>query len=173
MAQMMGLRVAAMWSVSFLIVASTFPAVWCDLGYMIGILSFVTVGMNVRGIRRFVMPMSWLQGWVFTLLSFMGGVLITTLVQYVYFAFYDHGHFMAAMREVMLDERMIETLRTTGNEKLLEQMKESADMMQAMTPRQLAISFFTSNTMIALAFSLISSLFGGRPAKEEGIQNQG
>lgn len=161
----LGLVVTGFWSLSFLIVVLNFPSLLSDLGYMMGLLSIFIVGKNLRQIRKLVMPVSWLQGWMLCIMAFTGGALITTLVQFVYFAYFDHGHFMDAMQQTFLDPAMKEMMTSTGNQDLLNQMKELMDQMTQITPKELTMNLMTSNFTFAFLFSLVASLAGGKSCK--------
>lgn len=168
LAARMGLVLAGLWTVSFLIVVLNIPSLLCDLGYLLGLMSVFVMGKNVRGIATYVMPMNWTQRLSLSLMSFMGCVLITTLAQFLYLAFLDHGHFMHAMQESLTDPGLVKVMQDGGNGALLQQATETIGQMADMSPRQLTISFFSSNMTLAFVFSLIASMFRGRPEKSEG-----
>ena len=162
LAARLGLVVGGCWTVSFLIVVLNFPSFLSDLGYLFGLLSIVIVGRNIRGLATFVMPMRWSQRFIIAFLSFMGGTLLTSLAQYLYLAFLDHGHFMNAMLENVTDPTFVKVMKEAGNGELLKTLTENIKQMSEMTPRIFAINLFTTNTTLALVFSLIASLFKGK-----------
>lgn len=166
LAARLGLAVAAVWTLSFLIVVRTFPGFFCELGYLVGLFSVVIVSTNLRHARQKLMPIPWWQGLTLCLLSFMGGTLITTLVQYIYFAFVDGGHFINLMAESMQDPALAKAMKEAGNSELLEQMKQIMGNMQEMTPRELTMQLFSTNVTFTLLFSLLSTLFAGRAKKK-------
>lgn len=161
----LGLLVAGFWSVSFLIVVLNFPSYLSELGYMLGLLSIFIVGMNLRQARKMVMPISWLQGFVLCLKAFMGGILITTLVQFIYFAGYDHGHFINSMLEMMKDPAMKDMLKDSGNN-MQDQIIQMLQQMSEMTPRVFTMNLMTNNLIIGFIFALISSMSGGKALKQ-------
>lgn len=157
----LGLLVAGMWTVSFVIVVTNFPSLFSELGYFIGLLSIWMIGKNLRNLKKYIMPISWAKGLSMCLLSFFGGTLIFTLVQYLYFAYVDHGHFLNIMLDNLKSPEMVETMKLSGNSLLLDQMIDIVTQMQEMTPRVLTLNFFSTNLILALVFSVFASLIGG------------
>lgn len=160
LAKRLGLVIAALWSLSFLIVVTNFPSFLAELGYIIGLLPIFVMSRNLRGVRTFVMPVSWAQCFALALLAFLGGTLITTLVQFLYFAYMDHGHFMHAMLENLRNPAMIEAMKQAGSAETLKQMTALMEDIAALSPRDLTLQMFTSNLTFSFFFSLLASLFG-------------
>lgn len=158
----LGLVVAGIWAVSFLLVVNTFPSLLCQLGYLLGLFPILVVRKNLGAIKTLVMPMTWLQGLVLCLLSFGGGALITTLVQFVYFAWFDHGQFLSTMLENLKDPEMVKAMKEMGNGDMLAQMTTMIGDMSELTPRQLTMQFFSTNLTFSLLFSLLASLVRGK-----------
>lgn len=164
----LGLVVGGHWIISFLLVVLSFPSLLCDLGYLIGLLSIMQVGRSIRMVGTDIMPMSWGRRLWMALMSFMGGVLLTTLAQFVYFAYFDKGRFFGSMLEAMTDTALIDALKASGNNAMLDQMTQMTDILQSMTemgPRLVTMNFFTTNIFLAIIFSFIASLFRGKAPK--------
>lgn len=165
-ASRLGLVVGGYWIISFLIVVLNFPSLLCDLGYLIGLVSVFQVGKSIRMVATNVMPMSWVQRLWLALMSFMGGVLLTTLAQFVYFAYFDKGRFFGNMLESFNDPALTEMMKASGNDLMMGQVEQLTNMIQTMIemgPRMITMNFFTSNMMLAIVFSFIASLFRGKP----------
>lgn len=157
----LGLVVAGCWLVSFLIVVLNFPSWLSELGYLMGLMPILIIGKNIRLFRTHVMPLTWWQGLTVALLAFMGGTLILTLGQYVYFAYFDHGLFLSAMQENLENPEMEKLMREAGNGPIYSQMTEMVKQMAEMSPRAFTLNLFTTNVTFAIIFSFICSLFRG------------
>ena len=161
LATRLGLVVGGFWIVSFLIVVLNFPSLLCDIGYLVGLMSVFHVGKAIRLVSSNVMPMRWMQRLSLALLSFMGGVLFTTLAQFVYFAYFDKGRFFDGMLEGLTEPSFVQMMKEAGNEAMLGQMSDMIYAMLEMSPRLIAFNFFTTNVIVAFIFALVASLFRG------------
>lgn len=166
LAARLGLLVAASWSISFLVVVINFPSFISDFGYIIGLMSVLIVGRNIRGISSFIMPMNWSQRMLTAMMSFLGGALITTLVQYIYMAFFDHGMFINNMVEITSDPMFTDAIKQAGNANMLTTLNETLKVMQEMTPREFTMNLFSTNMTCVVILSLLASLFRGRPVNK-------
>lgn len=166
LAARLGLLVAASWSISFLVVVINFPSFISDFGYIIGLMSVLIVGRNIRGISSFIMPMNWSQRMLTAMMSFLGGALITTLVQYIYMAFFDHGMFINNMVEITSDPMFTDAIKQAGNADMLTTLNETLKVMQEMTPREFTMNLFSTNMTCVVILSLLASLFRGRPVNK-------
>ncbi len=163
----LGLWVAGTWIISFLIVVLHFPSFISEFGYLFGLLSIVLVGRNLKHMRALVMPISWTQGLMLCLLAFMGGALITTLFQFVYFAYFDHGHFIGAILKNLEDPEFIKMMKEAGNGEMLDQLTDIIKSMSELGARELTLNLFSTNVTYSIIFSLIATLLGGKPSKIE------
>lgn len=166
LAARLGLLVAASWSISFLVVVINFPSFISDFGYIIGLMSVLIVGRNIRGISSFIMPMNWSQRMLTAMMSFLGGALITTLVQYIYMAFFDHGMFINNMVEITSDPMFTDAIKQAGNANMLTTLNETLKVMQEMTAREFTMNLFSTNMTCVVILSLLASLFRGRPVNK-------
>lgn len=171
----MGLVIAGLWTVSFLVVVLNFPSFLAELGYLVGLMPLIVMVRNLRGIRTLIMPMTWTQCLSLSILAFFGGTLILTLVQFLYFAYADHGHFMHAMLENLQDPMMVKYMKEAGNGEMLKQMTTMMKEVSEFTPRELTIQFFSTNLTFSVLFSLIASLlgrFGNKRINKDNVNSQ-
>ncbi len=144
-----GLRAGVWWSGSFLctVLAFRYPVLG-NVGLLIGLLSVWRVGYLIKKYNWETGNTGWLRTWWMSFLTYIFCALVTTLVQYLWFRFYDNG-MLAHEMELMLQ---VDAYRET-----LERM-HSADMdsmRAALTnPSLLTYSFLTVNISLALVLSL-------------------
>lgn len=167
-ASRLGLVVGVFWIVSFLTVVNGINSLLTDVGVIIGLLSILYVGKTIRLVASNIMPMRWVHRYWLALLAFLGGVLFTTLAQFIYFAYFDHGHFFGTLAEMFQDPVVVQQVKATGNEATLKQAVDALGMIREMSPRIIALNCFTHNVMLALFFALLASLFRGKPAVKSG-----
>ncbi len=158
-AMQLGLVTSPFWSGSFLMCMYTFPSLLTDVGTLLGLSSLVFVGMKLRRLRRECGGVSVLRCLWLSWYTFMCTVLLTTAVQYIYFAFLDNGR-MYARFESFFSSKEVEGLYTQMQmQDVLTQMQELVHQFGEVTVRELVMSFMSMNIMLGVLFSLMSLLF--------------
>ncbi|MCD7722306.1 MAG: DUF4199 domain-containing protein [Prevotellaceae bacterium] len=110
-----GLRAALWWSGSFLctVLAFRYPVLG-NVGLLIGLLSVWRVGYLIKKYNWETGNTGWLRTWWMSFLTYIFCALVTTLVQYIWFRFYDNG-MLAHELELMLQvDAYRETLERVG-----------------------------------------------------------
>lgn len=90
---------------------------------------------------------SLMRGWAFVALVFFYGAVLLALVQYVYFAYIDHGYLLSYFHQAMESQEMKDMLNTYG---MSEMMNESVQMLSEMRPIDYALNVLTLNITFGL-----------------------
>ena len=157
-AMQLGLQASLFWIGSFLLFAYTFPSFLSELSMLIGLASAWYVGMKVKRRRQEDRALNGLRCWSLTWLTFICTVLLTTIVQYFYFAVLDGGMMLAKLDQMFSSPQIVELYRQSQATDMLEQLQVSIHEMQSLTVRELMMSFMTTNLLLGFIFSLLSLL---------------
>ena len=103
--------------------------------------------------------MNTLRCWWMTWFSFMCTVLLTTAVQYMYFAWLDNGRIWAKMGSLFASKEVVEVYTQAGASDMLEQIQQLISEMPSLPVRDVVMSLMTSNLFIGFIFSVLSLLF--------------
>lgn len=158
-AMQIGLLGCAFWSGSFLLFVYTFPSFISELSTVLGLSSVAVVGGIVRRLRQENASMNTLRCWWMTWFSFMCTVLLTTAVQYMYFAWLDNGRIWAKMGSLFASKEVVEVYTQAGASDMLEQIQQLISEMPSLPVRDVVMSLMTSNLFIGFIFSVLSLLF--------------
>lgn len=158
-AMQLGLAVSGFWSCSFLLCMYTFPSILTDLGTLLGLASLVYVGLKMRRLYRAeesvtVMRCVWISWY-----TFMCTVLLTTAVQYVYFAFLDNGRMYARFEAFFNSKEVVQMYEQMQMQDLLAQMQEVVTQFGQISTKELMMSFMSMNMMIGLLFTVLTVFF--------------
>lgn len=157
-AMKLGLFSGAIWIVSFLLFAYTIPSLAAGAAYMLGLASIPLVGIKVRKYRQENAGLTMLRCWWMTWFTFMCTVLLTSAVQFVYFAYLDDGHFFRSLGEILLGRDMEVAYQQAQATDLLEQMKEALAQMGELSAKDITMSFTSQNLILGFIFSGVSLL---------------
>lgn len=157
-AMRLGLIAGGMWAVSFLLFVYTFPGAMAEVGYLLGMASVPVMGMRMRRLRRSVPGMTLGQVWWVAWFTFMCAMLLTTAVQYVYFGWLDDGRLMEGILTMMQDEEIVKAYGAAGGAEMLTELTEGIRTLGEVSVRELVMSFMSSNMMIGLVASVLSTL---------------
>ena len=149
-----GALLALLWTASF---ACYVVGMKNPLFGMVALLLMVSTPFYVaRRLRRFRDKdlhgiISLMRGWAFVILVFFYAAILLALVQYVYFAFMDHGYLLSSFQESLSSPDMKQTIEQYG---VLEQLNESFHLMSEMRPIDYALNVLTVNITIGILLGL-------------------
>ncbi|MCI5451963.1 DUF4199 domain-containing protein [bacterium] len=101
------LYIGALWSGSFLFTVYGIPLA----GDLLGLFSLLAMYNTVRNYRAMVEDISFLKCWKLTSTISLYGVLVTGLVQYVYFQYLDNGRLLGSLVSMLEVPEFRESLR--------------------------------------------------------------
>ncbi|MBQ0049763.1 MAG: DUF4199 domain-containing protein [Bacteroidales bacterium] len=154
----LGLAVSMTWIASFLVVVLTFPSAISQLGYLAGLLSICVVGRELRRCRN-AKPMSFVACLWVSWLTFLCVVLLTTAVQWLYFACFDNGSFFGSLLTYLNSDEVRQVYHDPQGVAFLEQLQGLMVDIQSLSVKDLVMSFMSVNLILGLIFSLFSLLF--------------
>lgn len=157
-AMKLGLLAGFMWAASFLVFVYSFPGSMAEVGYLVGMASVIVIGMRLRRLRKSVEGMSLMNTWWVAWFTFMCAMLLTTAVQYVYFNWFDEGRMLEGIMTLLQDEKVVSVYTEAGGKEMLEQLTKSINELADLSIRQLVMSFMSSNMMMGLIASILSTL---------------
>ncbi len=128
------------------------------LGNFLGIFSVVVMARMIRDYRVRVHDLSWPQSLWFALTVCMYATLVTTLGQYIHFAFLDRGHFLHVMETLFQNPQYTATLQQSLPEMDTKLLLEA---LASMSTRDIILQFLFMNMMAGGACALLGSLMGG------------
>lgn len=149
-----GALLALLWTVSF---ACYIYGISNPLFGMVALLLMVSTPFYVaRRLKRFRDEdlhgvISLMRGWAFAILVFFYAAILLALVQYVYFAFIDHGYLLASLHQTLTTSEMKEALEQSG---LAEAATESLQQMGQLRPIDYALNVMTMNISIGIVIGL-------------------
>ena len=111
------------------------------------------VGIRLRHFRDDGLQgtISFLRGWVYTILMFFYGGLLLALAVFAYLTFMDQGYLMNNLHQAMTAPETAEALKQMG---LSEQIEQSLSMMSEMRPIDLALNMLTTTIMIGIVIGI-------------------
>ncbi len=150
-----GMKVAVWWCASFLcnMLGMRYPLLG-NLGLVAGIFSIWYAGRLLRGFNRQSGQRSMLRTWWMAMLTYVFATLCTTLVQYLYFRFWDGGAFLEQMRQALEMPAYRQLFNGISDEELREAFAVFGD-----APR-LTYRMFLLNIALGLVLSLPTMLIG-------------
>ncbi len=162
-----GLIAGVAWSVSFLL------AMWGlsnplmgNLGTITGLLSVVLVGRLLREYRVAVGPFSYRHAWWLAIVTYGYAMLITALVQYLYFRFLDHGRMFNFMTEMLelpeYSEMLVQASHGMSAKEIAEMMGETM-----LSPTRMTMTLMWYNAILGLVLSIPTALLAMRGNKNK------
>ncbi len=151
-----GLLVGTCWSASFLCTmwGQGHPFVG-NLGLLIGLVSIYYAGRLIRGYNVESGNRGWLRTWWMSCLTYLFATMLTAVVQYVYFRYFDGGMLVRQMEQVM-QMPQYKQLFAGVDEGALQQALVSLN-----SPTQLTVRFFSMNILLGLVLSIPTLLIAG------------
>ena len=159
MASQYGLRLGAVWLCSFACTMYALDVPFLGtLGNFLGLFSIVMGARMIRTYRIQEHDLSWPQSLWFALTFFLFAALLTTLGQYIYFAFIDKGHFLHIISSFFDNPLYAESMKQSFPELDVNLLLET---FASMSSKDIIMQFLFMNLMATGACALLSSLFGG------------
>lgn len=106
---------------------------------------------------------SFFHAWTFNLFMFICASMLTAVAHYVYFAFIDQGYLIGVCKDML---NTIETSNMPGTEAYVAQVKESIDVLEALTPTDIILQLLVNNVYNCALLSIIIALIAKRHAKQ-------
>lgn len=99
---------------------------------------------------------SFIQSWIFLFFMYLFASLLTAVVHYIYFRFFDNGLFIDTYAANMEELKTIPALSETVN---LSSYEAAIKIVRALSPIELTMQLFTNNMFWSSIIALITSLF--------------
>lgn len=153
-AQKCGLVVGIIWAASFLCYMYGMKNEWLMAASLpLGIMSLFYVGRIAGGFMTIVEDTTTRRTWTLILMSYFFASLLTTLAQYVYFAYLDHGMFADSVQKAMETPEMQAVIKQYPEGALEEGLK----MLDK--PSAMATTMFAYNIAIGFILSIPSLIY--------------
>ena len=149
-----GALLAVLWTVSF---ACYIVGLKNPFYSMVALLLMIATPFYVAcRLRRFrdknlAGIISLLRGWAFVILVFFYAAILLALVQYVYFAYMDHGYLLSSFQEAMSSPDTKQTIEQYG---MSQSLNESFQLMGEMRPIDYSLNVLTVNICIGILLGL-------------------
>lgn len=127
------------------------------------------VGSRVRHFRDDSLQgtISFLRGWVYTIMMFFYGGLLLALALWAYLTFLDQGYLLKSINEALTTPETAEAIKQLG---MGDQIEQSLSMMSEMRPIDMALNMLTTTIMAGVVLGLpIAALLMRKP----GPRNNG
>jgi len=147
-----GLLLTLLWTASM---ACTMYLPTSSWGSLLMLCTPFFVGWRLISFRNKALDgrISWRRGWAFCNYTFMYACILFALVQFLYFRYMDHGHFVALMSETIELLKPLYETQGIDTKELGAALKEA----KSLTPVNLTFIFFTYNLIIG---TIVSPLIG-------------
>ena len=134
------------------------------------ILAIVTpffVGSRLRHFRDDGLEgtISFMRGWVYTILVFFYGGLLFALAQWAYLTYMDQGYLLKAITEALNTPETAAAMKQMG---MTESLDESLSMLSQMRPIDLSLNMLTTNILIGVIVGLPIAAILHKPPKLGG-----
>ena len=153
-----GIRLAVVWTASFAcyIVSLSTPV----LSMAAVVIALATPFVLSRSTKRYAVAVcggsvSFRRAYLYCLLAFFYASVLFAFVQWIYFAYLDHGTMIDALERVAASPEGRQAVETYG---LADQLALSMQQLRAMRPIDIALNLLTSNLLVGLVVSLLSAL---------------
>lgn len=144
-----GFILAVVWTLSFVAVLVNPGSVW---GSMLAIATPFVVAVRLRKFRNYALEgsISFRRGLLYSWYTFFYASVAFALVQYVYFQYLDHGHFLVLLSETC--KALEQSYQAQGLS--TQELKASVSMMESLSPVQTTFLFLTQNIFLGSLLSL-------------------
>ena len=109
---------------------------------------------RVRSLQNKNEGLGFFRACIFTLNLFMFACLFSGACEYAYFAFFDNGALLDGFSKMVITEEMKNTYKQMGMIESYNQIKETLNMAQRLTPFEKTEAMFNSNILISLLLLL-------------------
>lgn len=153
-----GLKIAAAWLGSFVCTIYGFERpLLSSFGSFLGLFSMLLLTRMVRSCRAQAGELNWLNslGFAFTICIY--ATLVTTLGQYLYFAYLDNGHLLNTLSALLQDPQYAAALKQTMPEMDPQTLMDTISNMKA---RDIIVQLLFTNTLISCICTPVGAFFG-------------
>lgn len=164
-----GMWIGITWTMSFaLTIYGLSHPLAGNLGLLLGMASLPLAVWILRGFRDHVageLPLrrAWHMAWMLML----GAALITTLAQYIYFAYIDHGALVRAYTEILAQPEAHDMLQQMLPGQDVDALAaEALETFSVTSPSQLASQFLFWNALLATVMALPVALAAKSPFRK-------
>lgn len=105
---------------------------------------------------------SFASAWLFTAFMYVCAALLTSIVHYVYFRYFDQGYVIGQLRAI-IDAIPTEEVPLAAS--YMETMDNNIDMLETLTPFDIMITMLVQNIYYGVWLSLFTALFVMRREK--------
>lgn len=103
-------------------------------------------------------PVGWLEAIHFSVRMFLYACLLSGLVEYAYWEFFDNGALLQSLYEMFRNPELEQAYGQMGLADMLAQMGDLLDQMSVLSPLQLTFILLDLNIKTSLAMSVITIL---------------
>ncbi len=163
-----GLWVGIIWIASFALAVYGLTHPWAsNLGLLVGVASFPVATSLLRGFRNNIagqLPLR--RAWHMAWMMMLGAAMITTLGQYVYFAYLDDGALVRAYTDLIAQPQAHDMLQSMlPGQDVDAIVSEALATFSATSPAQLSAQFLMWNALLATITALPVALAAKSPSK--------
>lgn len=154
----LGLMVGGLWIVNFAssMYSFTYPML-SHLGNFASILSIFLLCRVLRNIRKMKADFTVLRCLRMSWLTSMYAALLTTFGQYIYFAYLDNGRLVNELNTLFENEEYLALMKEAFPEI---DPTQALELISKVTVGEMVTNLLLFNLMIAVLFSLVSTIFG-------------
>ena len=166
-----GLWLGICWSASFLLTMAGLTNPFAgNIAFLVGLLSLPLAVWMLRNFGQLIAPLSLTKAWYMAWLMFAAAALITTAVQYIYFAYFDDGRLMQAYTDILSQPEQHDLLqKMLPGQDIDALIDEVLALYSSLSLSQLTLQCFIWNILLATAMALPTGLLSfTRRKKDEG-----
>lgn len=155
-----GMWLGICWSASFLLtMAGLTNPMAGNIAFLVGIASLPFAVWMLRNFGRFVVPLSLPRAWLMAWLMFAAAALITTAVQYIYFAYFDEGRLLQAYTDILSQPEQHDLLQQMlPGQDIDAMMDEIIALYSSLSLSQLTMQFLIWNLLLATLMAFPAGL---------------
>ena len=157
-----GMVVGLMCSASFLCSMYGYDNVLLgQLGNVLGLLAFVSAGIFIRRYGRRMGRLTFGRSCYMALLTYVFAIMVTAVVQYVYFRFLDAGHLAEQVKQIVQMPEYHQWLQQLAGAEDVDKLISQA--MQFMyNPVRMTMQLIWMNLLLAMLLLVPTALMGMR-----------
>ena len=162
------IKVGFLCGLSFLCNMRGMASPWVGiLGYMFGLMAIYEIMKTIIIYRLMIQRINFLQSLrlSFTICILAG--LLTNVVQYVYFQYFDNGLYLSSISTAMETPEYQQLLASTGLS-----ISDQTSILEQMDMRMLMLQMIFFNLMLSVPVSIITAFFGTVIHIKKGVNNQ-
>lgn len=153
-ARLDGAYLSLIWAVSFCCYLMGFAnPLYGLLALVLMVVTPFFVAIRLRNFRDYGLDgvISFMRAWAYAVFVFFYASLLLAIVQYIYFAYFDHGYLIQAMFNMLDTPEMQQMLSQVG---MGDALSESLNEIQRMRSIDMALNVLTSNIMLGMVLGV-------------------